>query len=307
MKNSLLILVGSIILATSCQAPTQNPTPSSDPDSFINVNAAGVIIDGYDPVAFFTESKPVKGSADFQSTHDGAIYHFASADNKKLFDEDPEKYKVQFGGWCAYAVSLGRIAPINVNTWSIINDRLVIQHNNRAVRGWEKDPQGNLVKADKYWPYVAGNKGKQILTDEEKAYLVNVDRSGVLLDGYDPVAYFKEQKAVKGSSKYSARHEGATYWFSSEANQNLFKDNPEMFTPEYGAFCAYAMSRDRLRPINPELFQIIDGRLMLQHSQKAYDLFNEDLTGNVKLADQHWPEQVAKKSGKGVTFDDPAK
>ncbi len=116
MKISLLILVGSVLIASGCQSPTQHPTPSSNPDAFINVNSDGVIIDGYDPVAFFTESKPVKGSANFQSTHDGAIYHFASADNKNRLDENPEKYKVQFGGWCAYAVSLGKVAPVNVNT-----------------------------------------------------------------------------------------------------------------------------------------------------------------------------------------------
>lgn len=290
-----------------CQSPAQNPEPASEPDAFANVNAQGVIIDGYDPVAFFTDGMPVKGSPDIRSSYKGAIYQFVSAEHKDLFDKNPEKYKVQYGGWCAYAISLGRTAPIDVNTWSVIDGRLVIQHNQRAVRGWEKDPQGNLKKADKYWPFVAGNKGKQILTDEERLFLANVSRKGVIIDGYDPVAYFRENKAVKGNEQYTARYEGATYWFSTEANQNEFKDNPEKYKPQYGAFCAYAMSRDRLRPIDPTLFQIVDGRLMLQHSQKAYDLFNEDLTGNVKLADGYWPGQVAKKSGGKVAYDSAVK
>ncbi|MCB0581993.1 MAG: hypothetical protein KDD10_22130 [Phaeodactylibacter sp.] len=67
------------------------------------------------------------------------------------------------------------------------------------------------------------------------------------------------------------------------------------------------MSRDRLRPIDPTLFQIVDGRLMLQHSQKAYNLFNENLDGNVKLADGYWPGQVAKKSGGKVAYDSAVK
>ncbi len=301
-----MLLMG-LALLMGCQAtPTQNPEAAADPDTFINVNSKGVIIDGYDPVAFFTEGQPVKGSSDIQSNYKGAIYQFASEEHKALFEENPEKYKAQFGGWCAYAVSLGRIAPIDISTWSIINDRLVIQHNERAVRGWEKDPQGNLVKADKYWPYVAGNEGKQILTDEERQFLVNVDREGVIIDGYDPVAYFTENSAVKGNPQYTARYDGATYQFSSEVNQTMFKDNPKMFAPEYGAFCAYAMSINRLRPVDPEIFQIVDGRLMLQHSQKAYDLFNEDLDSSVQLADKNWPAQVAKKSGQAVSYDEEA-
>lgn len=306
-KTQLLLMLISGLLVWGCQSPTQNPTPSDDPDTFINVNSDGVIIDGYDPVAFFTEGKPVKGSSDFQVTYKGAIYQFASEDHKQLFESNTEKYKVQFGGWCAYAVSLGRIAPIKINTWSIVNDRLVIQHNQRAVRGWEKDPQNNLLLADKYWPYVAGNDGKQILTDEEKAFLVNVDRKGLLLEGYDPVAYFTENKAVQGNEKFNARYNGATYWFANAENQTSFKDNPAKYAPQYGAFCAYAMSKNRLRPINPTLFQIIDGRLMLQHSQKAFDLFNKDLNGNVDLADKNWPGQVAKRAGQSVNYDAAAK
>ena len=137
-----------------------------------------MIIDGYDPVAFFTDNKPVKGDAKFQYKFDDAIYYFASQEHLDLFRANPEKYMVQFGGWCAYAVSLGRIAPIDVNTFSIVNGRLVIQHNARAVAGWNKDVQGNLVLADKYWPNVAASGGKQITTDAEKGFLNNIDPEG---------------------------------------------------------------------------------------------------------------------------------
>src|SRR5205809_4723212 len=134
---------------------------------FNNLNNNGVIIDGYDPVAFFTDNKPVKGDAKFQFNYQDATYYFSSQEHLDLFKANPEKYKVQFGGWCAYAVSLGRVAPIDVNTFSIVDGRLVIQHNQRAVDGWNKDVQGNLSLADKYWPQVAGDGGKQIKTDAE--------------------------------------------------------------------------------------------------------------------------------------------
>lgn len=274
---------------------------------FNNIDSEGIILDGYDPVAFFTDNKPVKGDAKFQFTYDKAIYHFASQEHLDLFKADPEKYKPQFGGWCAYAVSLGRVAPIDVNTFSIVNRRLVIQHNQRAVNGWNKNVQGNLALADKYWPKVSEKGGKQITTDAEKGYLNNTDPDGVTLQGYDAVAYFTQMKAVKGDPKYSARYNGATYWFSSEANAAMFKDHPEMFAPQYGAFCGYAMALNKLRPINPEIFDVIDGRLILQHSEDAYTRFHKDVAGYVEKADGNWPGQIKKHAGKKIKFDKPAK
>ncbi len=274
---------------------------------FNNLNGKGVILDGYDPVAFFTDNKPVLGDAKFQFTYEEAIYNFASQEHLDLFKANPEKYKPQFGGWCAYAVSLGRVAPIIINTFSIVDGRLVIQHNERAVKGWNKDVAGNLAKADKYWPNVSAKHGKQITTDEEKNFLNNIDKDGLILQGYDAVSYFTENKAVMGSDKYFARYNGATYWFSTEANVNMFKDHPEKFAPQYGAFCGYAMSLGKLRPIDPTIFQIEDGKLYLQHSQDAYRRFNKDLKESIEKADGYWPKVVAKKAGKSVQFDEPAK
>jgi YHS domain-containing protein len=274
---------------------------------FNNLNAEGVILDGYDAVAFFTDNKPVKGDAKYQYNYQGAVYYFASQEHLDLFKANPKKYEPQFGGWCAYAVSLGRIAPIDVNTFSIVDGRLFIQHNQRAVNGWNKDVPGNIVKADKYWPAVSAHGGKQIKTDEEKGYLNNTDPDGVTLQGYDAVAYFTQMKAVKGKPEFFARYNGATYWFSSEQNASMFKDHPETFAPQYGAFCGYAMSLGKLRPINPELFDVIEGRLILQHTQDAYDQFHKDLKGNISKADDNWPRQVKKHAGKKVKFDKPAK
>lgn len=282
-------------LLTSAQMPAGK--------TFNNLNAEGIILDGYDPVAFFTDNKPVKGDAAFSFTYDNAKYLFSSAEHLSLFKANPAKYQPQFGGWCAYAVSLGRVAPVDVNTFSITDGRLFLQHNQRAVNGWNKDVTGNIVKADKYWPEVLDKKGKQITTDEEKAFLNNTDDEGVILQGYDAVAYFTQMKAIKGDAKFTARYNGATYWFSSEQNAGMFKDHPEMFAPQYGAFCGYAMSLNKLRPIDPLLFDIIDGKLVLQHSQDAYNQFHKNIVSNVEKADRNWPEQVKKNAGKKISYD----
>jgi YHS domain-containing protein len=275
--------------------------------NFNNLNDKGVILDGYDAVAFFTDNKPVQGNDKYQYTYQDAIYYFASQEHTDLFKANPEKYKPQFGAWCAYAVSLGRIAPIDVNTFSIVEGRLVIQHNERAVKGWNKDVAGNLSKADKYWPAVSAKNGAQITTDEEKGFLNNTDKDGVILQGYDAVAYFTDNKAVMGDQKFNARYNGATYWFSSEKNATMFKDHPDMFAPRYGAYCGYAMSINKLRPINPEIFDVIDGHLILQHSQDAYTKFHDGLAENIVKADKFWPKKVKKNAGKNVGFDEPAK
>lgn len=271
-----------------------------------NLNSEGVILDGYDAVAFFTDNKPVKGVADFQFSYNDAIYYFASQAHLDLFKAAPAKYAPQFGAWCAYAVSLGRTAPIDVNTFSIVNGRLLLQHNQRAVDGWNKDVLGNLALADKYWPAVTNNGGKQITTDSEKGFLNNTDENGVTLQGYDAVAYFTDNKAVKGDPEFEARFNGATYWFASQEHANMFKDSAAKYAPQYGAFCGYAMSLGKLRPVDPNIFQIINGRLILQHTQMAYDLFNKELESNIQKADTNWPVQVKKHAGKKVKFDKPA-
>lgn len=299
------VFTALIILISLCTSVMVNAQQGAG-KSFNNVDANGVILDGYDPVAFYTDNMPVKGDAAFQYKYDNAVYYFASQRHLDLFRANPEKFKPQFGAWCAYAVSLGRVAPIDVNTFSIVDGRLFVQHNQRAVNGWNKDVPGNIGKADKYWPDVLNKKGKQITTDEEKGFLNNTDADGVTLQGYDAVAYFTQMKAVKGDAKYFARYNGATYWFSSEANATMFKDHPEMFIPQYGAFCGYAMSLNKLRPIDPAIFQIIDGKLILQHSQDAYSRFNKDLQENVNKADANWPGQVKKNAGRKVQYDQPA-
>jgi YHS domain-containing protein len=300
------VFAGMILLITLFTTISVSAQQNAD-RLFNNVDAGGVILDGYDAVAFFTDNKPVKGDPAYKFTYDNAIYHFASRQHLDLFKANPEKYKPQFGGWCAYAVSLGRVAPIDVNTFSIVNDRLVIQHNQRAVNGWNKDVQGNLSLADKYWPKVSEKGGKQITTDAEKGFLNNTDPEGVTIQGYDAVAYFTQMKAVKGDPKFFARYNGATYWFSSESHAAMFKDHPEKFAPQYGSFCGYAMSLNKLRPVNPEIFQIVDGRLILQHTEDAFKQFNKNLAGNTAKADANWPGQVKKHAGKKVKFDKPAK
>lgn len=137
-------------------------------------------------------------------------------------------------------------------------------------------------------------------------YLVNLNDKGVIIEGYDPVAYFTENKPVQGTEKFKIQYEGGTYWFASAEHAALFNREPKKYAPQYGAFCGYAVSIGKLRPVDPTIFQIEDGRLILQHTQEAYRLFNKDLKGNTVKADKNWPGIVESHVGKPVQYDKPA-
>ena len=137
-------------------------------------------------------------------------------------------------------------------------------------------------------------------------FLVNLDNKGVIIEGYDPVAYFTDNKPVKGSEQFMADYEGAHYWFSSAEHAELFKKEPKKYAPQYGAFCGYAVSIGKLRPVDPTIFQIEDGRLILQHTQEAYRLFNKELKENTEKADKNWPGIVQSHVGKPVQYDKQA-
>ncbi len=124
-----------------------------------NLDKNGVAIQGYDPVAFFTQSKPVKGTSQFQSNYHGATYYFASAEDKATFDASPAKYEPQFGGYCAYGVSVGKVVPIKVEAFQIVNGRLLLQYDLDVKEKFNKDQAGNLQKADNNWPGLVDKKG----------------------------------------------------------------------------------------------------------------------------------------------------
>ena len=116
----------------------------------------GIAIDGTDPVAYFTESRPIPG--DPAITHDwmGATWRFSSAANRDAFAADPEAYAPQFGGYCAWAVSQNYTAPTEPDAWTIHDGKLYLNFNQRIRRRWERDIPGNIAKAEANWPAALG-------------------------------------------------------------------------------------------------------------------------------------------------------
>ncbi|NHA05132.1 YHS domain protein [Mucilaginibacter sp. HC2] len=117
----------------------------------------GKAIKGYDPVAFFTESKPVKGSDSLSYQWKDATWLFASRKNLEVFKSDPDKYAPQYGGYCAYGLSQGHKAPTQTDTWTVVNDKLYFNYNSKVKELWVKDQQSLIKTADEKWPALKDN------------------------------------------------------------------------------------------------------------------------------------------------------
>lgn len=120
----------------------------------LNASSTGLALQGYDPVAYFTEGRPVEGSDDFETDHDGYTYRFSSQANLDAFIAEPEAYLPQYGGYCAWAVAQGTTASTNPHNWSIVDGKLYLNYDDAVQARWEKDIPGNISKADTNWPRV---------------------------------------------------------------------------------------------------------------------------------------------------------
>lgn len=116
-------------------------------------DSAGAIR-GYDPVAYFTQGAPVKGSKELTHRWNGASWRFASAQNRDRFAAAPEKYAPQYGGYCAYGVAGGYAVKIEPDAWSVVDGKLYLNYDRSVQASWKSDIPGYIRKADTNWPKV---------------------------------------------------------------------------------------------------------------------------------------------------------
>jgi YHS domain-containing protein len=114
------------------------------------------------------------------------------------------------------------------------------------------------------------------------------------INGYDSVAYFTSNAAVKGLDNFTLEWKGAKWKFSSAANLELFKANPDKYAPQYGGYCAYGVSRDYLVKVDPEQFTILDGKLYLNYDASVQKEWAKDRAGFIKQADAKFQSLLAK-------------
>jgi len=123
-------------------------------DPVYTARFSDLAISGYDAVAYFTEGKPVEGSDDFTVEYDGAVWRFASVENREAFASNPARYAPQYGGYCAWAVSQGYTASTDPEAWKIVDGKLYLNYNRSVQQRWEQNIPGNITAGDANWPKV---------------------------------------------------------------------------------------------------------------------------------------------------------
>jgi hypothetical protein len=117
-----------------------------------------------------------------------------------------------------------------------------------------------------------------------------VNKDGkVAIKGYDPVAYFSQGAALKGSPNLAHEWMGAIWQFSSAGNRDLFVKNPEVYAPQYGGYCAYGVSQGHTVSVDPEAWKIVDGKLYLNYSKSVQKTWSGNIPGYIDQANKNWP------------------
>lgn len=113
--------------------------------------------------------------------------------------------------------------------------------------------------------------------------------SSLAVSGYDPVAYFEEGRPVEGRKDLEFEWNGATWRFANDKNLASFKAGPETYAPQFGGYCAWAVSQGYTASTDPEAWRIVDGKLYLNYSKSVQRQWAEDIPGNIAKGDRNWP------------------
>lgn len=123
---------------------------------------------------------------------------------------------------------------------------------------------------------------------------VNVDSDGFSIERYDPVAYFTEGRPVRGNPEIYGEHKGVKYAFSSESNRQVFLDDPEKYVPQYGGYCAYGLAHGAKSDVDPEVWDIVDGKLYFMVSGGTMSIWEKRKKDYIELANRAWRSIIAQ-------------
>jgi YHS domain-containing protein len=118
--------------------------------------------------------------------------------------------------------------------------------------------------------------------------------SSLAVGGYDTVAYFKVNRPVQGKAEFSTEYKGATWRFSSAENLAAFRANPTAYAPQYGGYCAWAVSQNYTASGDPNYWRIVGGKLYLNYDKSVQEMWEKDIPGFISKADKNWPGVLGK-------------
>jgi len=154
MASTLLLRTAATLSLALVLALSAPPAANASEDPVYTSFLSDLAVDGYDPVAYFTEGRPVEGSAEYEVEYNGATWRFASAQNRDAFAANPAGYAPQYGGYCAWAVAQGYTASGDPYAWRVIDGKLYLNYNASVQQRWERDIPANIEAGDANWPKV---------------------------------------------------------------------------------------------------------------------------------------------------------
>ncbi len=138
-------ILGAVVLGISAMAHAGPDTETDGND---------VILAGHDAVAYFTQGKPVEGSADYTAVYNGAIYRFSTAKNRDSFNNNPQRYAPQYGGFCAYGMTFGKKFEVDGKAFEVVDGKLYVNKNMDVYKAWAEDIPKHINEAGAQWPKV---------------------------------------------------------------------------------------------------------------------------------------------------------
>jgi YHS domain-containing protein len=154
LSGSKLLTAAALVIAFTVSSCGLIPSQAESSINSVNVDESRLAIKGYDPVAYFTEAKPVQGSSQFTAEHLGATYYFSSAQHQSLFEGNPNKYAPQYGGYCAFGVSKEYKFDIDPEAWAVVDDKLYLNLNKKVQARWVPNKDELIVDADAIWTQI---------------------------------------------------------------------------------------------------------------------------------------------------------
>lgn len=288
MKTKLHALLASLLLLALPGLAAAQATPARPAEAHYNLSK-GLALSGYDPVAYFEVGggKAKEGKKSLTATHGGVTYRFSNERNRATFLASPTRFEPAYGGWCAYAMSSGEKVEIDPDRFLIENGKLHVFYDSffgpNTHKKWLKEGGDKLSpKASAAWTKISGEVTPNLRHD-------NLDQ-GLALSGYDPVSYFAEGggKPAAGQAKLTAQAGGVTYSFATEKSRALFLASPERFAPQYGGYCAWAMSQGKKVQVDPSAFTLTDGKLHLFYNADKRDAWTAELGKLQPAAERAW-------------------
>jgi YHS domain-containing protein len=152
-----LAVASGLFAASVAMAGTETNVSSG-----LTAKGPGLAVHGYDVVAYFTEARPTRGRAKYSTVYKDATYRFASEEHLDAFEDDPERYLPQYGGYCAYGVAVGAKFDGDPQLWRIVDGKLYLNLNEDIQATWHEDISGYIKKGDRNWTMIAGKTPEEL-------------------------------------------------------------------------------------------------------------------------------------------------